>query len=102
MTMTIAPTIIGIDLGKNWFHLIGLDARGAPVLRKKLNRGQLATYAATAPKGVVATEACAGSQYWGRVFAQAGEAVSASAAGRRWTPQCHGAVRGTSAVEDVS
>ena len=34
--MTTAPTIIGIDLGKNWFHLIGLDERGATVLRQKL------------------------------------------------------------------
>ena len=73
--MTTAPTIIGIDLGKNWFHVIGVDERGATVLRKKLNRGQLAAYAATAPRGVVATEACPGSQYWGRVFAQAGHEV---------------------------
>jgi transposase len=75
MMTTTTPTIIGIDLGKNWFHLVGVDARGATVLRKKLNRGQLATYAATAPRCVVATEACAGSQYWGRVFAQAGHEV---------------------------
>ena len=45
--MTTAPTIVGIDLGKNWFHLVGLDGRGAVVLRKKLNRGQLAQYAGT-------------------------------------------------------
>ena len=75
MMTTTTPTIIGIDLGKNWFHLVGVDARGATVLRKKLNRGQLAAYAATAPRCVVATEACAGSQYWGRVFAQAGHEV---------------------------
>ena len=73
--MTKAPTIVGIDLGKNWFHLIGLDARGATVLRKKLNRGQLAAFAATTPRGIVATEACPGSQYWGRVFARAGHEV---------------------------
>ena len=59
--MATTPTIIGIDLGKNWFHLIGLDERGATVLRKKLNRGQLAAYAVTAPRGIVATEACPGS-----------------------------------------
>ena len=47
--MTTEPTIVGIDLGKNWFHLVGLDGRGATVLRKKLNRAQLAEYAATAP-----------------------------------------------------
>ena len=73
--MRTAPTIIAIDLGKNWFHLIGLDARGAPVLRKKLNRGQLAAYAVTSPRGIVATEACPGSQYWGRIFTQAGHEV---------------------------
>lgn len=73
--MTSELTIVGIDLGKNWFHLIGLDARGATVLRKKLNRSQLAAYAATSPTCVVATESCPGSQYWGRVFTQAGHEV---------------------------
>jgi transposase len=70
--MTTAPTIIGINLGKHWFHLAGMDERGATVLRKKLNRGQLAEFAVTAPTCVVATEACPGSQYWGRIFPQAG------------------------------
>ena len=32
------PAIVGIDLGKNWFHLVGLDDAGATVLRKKMNR----------------------------------------------------------------
>jgi transposase len=70
--MTHVPTIIGLDLGKNWFHLVGLDAAGAVVLRKKLNRRQLAEFAATTPACAIAMEACAGSQYWGRVFTQAG------------------------------
>ncbi len=67
--------IVGIDLGKNWFHVIGLDEGGATVLRKKLNRTQLAEYAATAPRCIVATESCPGSQYWGRVFTAAGHEV---------------------------
>jgi hypothetical protein len=33
-------TAIGIDIGKNTFHLIGLDECGAIVLRRKLLRGQ--------------------------------------------------------------
>ena len=33
--------VLGIDIGKNVFHLIGLDKRGAIVLRQKLSRGQL-------------------------------------------------------------
>ena len=36
--------IIGIDLGKNWFHLVAMDERGKPVYRKKLNRGQLGEF----------------------------------------------------------
>ena len=43
------PAIVGIDLGKNWFHLIGVDDTGATVFRKKMNRSQLAHFAATAP-----------------------------------------------------
>ena len=40
--MTTAPTISGIDLGKHWCHLSGLDARGATMLRKQLHRGHRA------------------------------------------------------------
>lgn len=32
---------IGIDLAKNTFHVVGLDARGAITLRKKRSRNQL-------------------------------------------------------------
>src|SRR5262245_46719319 len=71
----VQPAIVGIDLGKNWFHLIGVDEHGAIVLRKKLNRAQLARYATLTARCVVATEACAGSQYWGRLFTRAGHEV---------------------------
>ena len=69
------PVIVGIDLGKNWFHLVGVDRGGATVVRKKLNRSQLAQFAATEPRCIVATESCPGSQYWGRVFASAGHEI---------------------------
>ena len=45
---TQAIHIIGIDLGKNWFHLVGMDEKGKPLLRKKLNRTQLAEFATSA------------------------------------------------------
>jgi hypothetical protein len=32
---------MGIDIGKNSFHVVGLDQRGAIVLRQKWSRGQL-------------------------------------------------------------
>jgi hypothetical protein len=36
-----AVATMGIDIGKNSFHVIGLDVRGAIVLRQKWSRGQL-------------------------------------------------------------
>ena len=33
--------VIGIDIGKNWFHVVGLDGRGAVALRQKWSRGQV-------------------------------------------------------------
>ena len=32
--------VIGIDIGKNSVHVVGLDGRGAIVLRQKWSRGQ--------------------------------------------------------------
>jgi hypothetical protein len=36
-----AVATMGIDIGKNSFHVIGFDARGAIVLRQKCSRGLL-------------------------------------------------------------
>ena len=33
--------VIGIDIGKNSFHIVGHDQRGAIVLRQKWSRGQM-------------------------------------------------------------
>ena len=73
--MSSAIVVLGIDLGKNWFHLIGIDSVGRPVLRKKLNRSQLQELAATAARCLVAMESCPGSQFWGRRFAEHGHDV---------------------------
>jgi hypothetical protein len=37
---------IGIDLGKTLFHLVGVDASGSVVVRKRCSRKQLLTYTA--------------------------------------------------------
>ena len=39
--------VIGIDLGKNTFHLIGHDQTGKEVFRKKLNRIKLIQFLST-------------------------------------------------------
>jgi transposase len=37
-------TTTGIDIGKNSFHVVGLDQRGATVLRQKWSRGQVSGF----------------------------------------------------------
>ena len=39
--LNAATAVAGIDIGKNSFHVVGLDKRGAIVLRQKLSRGQV-------------------------------------------------------------
>ena len=44
-----AVAVIGIDIGKNSFHVVGLDQRGAIVLRQKWSRGQVEVRLANMP-----------------------------------------------------
>jgi hypothetical protein len=41
--LNVAVVVIGIDIGKNSFHVVGLDQRGAMVPRQKWSRGQVET-----------------------------------------------------------
>ena len=38
---------LGIDSGKTWFHVVGLDAKGKPLFQKKLRRAKLVQFVAT-------------------------------------------------------
>jgi len=40
-TPETAVSVVGIDIGKNSFHVVGLDRRGSIVLRQKWSRGQV-------------------------------------------------------------
>jgi transposase len=71
--MTIC--VIGIDLGKQSFHVHGVDAAGAVVVQKKLSRAKLHQYMATLEPCLVGLEACAGSHYWARELAAYGHEV---------------------------
>ena len=43
--------VIGIDIGKNFSHVVGLDKRGAIVLRQKWSRGQVEVRSASREVG---------------------------------------------------
>jgi transposase len=58
--------VIGIDIGKNSFHLVGQDRRGALVLRQKWLRGQVEARLANLPPCLIGMEACVGAHHLSR------------------------------------
>ena len=68
-------SVLGVDLGKNVCSVVGLDASGAVVLRRRAKRETLIALAAKLPPCVVAMEACCGAHHLGRVFAGHGHDV---------------------------
>ena len=69
MPATSAQTLIavvGIDIGKNAFHIVGLDNRGAIVLRQKWSRGQVEVRFANMPPCLIGMEACVGAHHLSR------------------------------------
>src|SRR5262249_22804667 len=61
-----AVATIGIDIGKNTFHLVGLDRNGAIVLRQKLSRRQIEARLANTPPCLIGMEACVGAHHLSR------------------------------------
>jgi transposase len=61
-----AIVVIGIDIGKNSFHVVGHDRRGAIVLRQKWSRGQVEARLANLPPCLIGMEACVGAHYLSR------------------------------------
>ncbi len=73
--MSMDISVLGVDLGKNICSVVGLDASGAVVLRRRAKRETLIALAAKLPPCVVAMEACCGAHHLGRVFASHGHDV---------------------------
>lgn len=66
---------LGIDIGKRWFHVVGLSDTGRVVLREKLTREQLHRLFATYPACVMAIETCCGAQHLARIASSHGHDV---------------------------
>ncbi len=64
--------LIGIDLGKNSFHIHCQDHRGKAVYRKKFTRPKLIEFLATCPATTIAMEACGGSHFMARKLEELG------------------------------
>ena len=57
---------VGIDLGKNVFHIIGLDAGGKISLKRRVTRSQLMVLMGNLSRSLIGMEACPGSHYLAR------------------------------------
>jgi transposase len=58
--------VVGIDIGKNSFHVVDFDKIGAIVLRQKWSRGQVEARFASMPPCLIGMEACVGAHHLSR------------------------------------
>jgi hypothetical protein len=61
-----AIAVVGVDIGKNSFHVVGHDQRGAIVLRQKWSRGQVEARLANLSPCLIGMEACVGAHHLSR------------------------------------
>ena len=67
-TMKTSETamMFGVDIGKNVFHVLGLDVAGRPVFHWKFRRDALLRFFVNAPPATIGMESCPGSQWLAR------------------------------------
>ena len=73
MAQTIA--VLGIDIAKLVFHVVGMDDSGQVVLRKRLTRSGLLTFIANIPPLRIGMEAYGSVHEWPRRFREHGHDV---------------------------
>ena len=78
--MNTAAKIIGLDIAKNVFVVVGQNEYGKTVWKKTLMRDQVLTFFANLPPTPVGIEACSGSHYWARQLLAMGHDVKLIAA----------------------
>ena len=65
-------TTIGVDIGKDVFHVVGFDAEGKIALRRKIKRLALADTFRRLPPCIVGMEACLSAHFVSRTLRQLG------------------------------
>jgi len=66
---------VGIDLGKSVFHIVGVSATGAVVVRRKFSREKLLQFTANLRAERIGMEACPGAHFLGRALHAQGHDV---------------------------
>src|SRR5438067_12097927 len=68
-------TTLGLDLAKRVFQVHGVDAAGKVVIRRRLQRSEMAAFFSDLPACVVGIEACATAQHLARLMGASGHQV---------------------------
>jgi transposase len=68
-------SVLGIDIAKLIFHVVGMDDTGAVVLRKRLARSELLAFIANVPPLRLGMEACGSAHDWARCVREHGHEV---------------------------
>jgi len=71
----ITIAVIGVDLGKNSFHVVGLDRRVAIAPRPKWSRRQITSRLASIAPCLVGMDACVGAHHPSRKLKALGHDV---------------------------
>jgi len=66
---------VGLDVGKRFFQVHGVDARGGVALQRKLRRAEVERFFAGLPRCLIGMEACATAHHWARVLMAQGHQV---------------------------
>ena len=69
---TSGVAVIGIDIGKDIFHLLGFDDAGSVVLRRKIKRLALVQIFEALPRCIVGMEACLSAHFVSRTLRRLG------------------------------
>lgn len=64
--------VIGVDIGKDVFHLVGFDRSGQRILRKKIKRLALQSTFEKLPRCVVGMEACMSAHFVSQMLREMG------------------------------
>jgi transposase len=73
MAQTIS--VLGIDIAKLVFHVVGMNDSGHVVLRKRIARSELLTFMANVPPLRIGMEACGSAHDWARCVREHGHDV---------------------------
>jgi transposase len=68
-------SVVGIDIAKRVFHLVGMDERGKIVMRTRCSRGEVLPLLANLVPTTIGMEACGGAHYWARCLREQGHEV---------------------------